>query len=66
MNNEQRFLRLPEVLKLYPVGRSTLYAKIQNGEFPKPYSLGARTSAWDAQEVNDFLLSLKERGKNNV
>ncbi|GHU23946.1 hypothetical protein FACS189472_16950 [Alphaproteobacteria bacterium] len=33
--SEERFLRLPQILKLIPIGKSTLLEKVKKGEFPK-------------------------------
>ena len=49
--DEIRFLRLSDVLKIVPIGRSTLWKKIKKGEFPGPYNLGERTIAWKYTEV---------------
>ena len=32
---EQKFLRLPQILQLIPIGKSTLWEKVKKGEFPK-------------------------------
>lgn len=44
-------LRLPQVLAQVPVGRSTLWAWVRDGRFPKPIKLGPMTTAWRASEV---------------
>lgn len=45
-------LRLPEVLKLYPVSRSAWYAGIKGGKHPAPLKLaGCRTVAWRVSDV---------------
>lgn len=50
-----RLIRLPQVLKLVPVARSTIYEWCKNGRFPKPIKLGERTSCWHLESVLDFL-----------
>jgi prophage regulatory protein len=52
------FLRLPTVLALYPVSRSTWYAGIKAGRFPKPVKLGPQTSAWRVEDVRALLESV--------
>lgn len=49
------FLRLPNVLALVPVGRSTLWLWVREGRFPKPIKLGPMTTAWRASEVSAWL-----------
>lgn len=48
-------LRLPNVLALVPVGRSTLWLWVREGRFPKPIKLGPMTTAWRASEVSAWL-----------
>lgn len=45
------FLRLPQVLALIPVGKSTWWRGIQEGRFPKGIKLGPRTTAWRASDI---------------
>lgn len=45
------FIRLPDVLKLIPVGKSTWWQGIQTGRFPKPIKLGKRISAWRVEDI---------------
>lgn len=49
------FLRIKEVLALIPVGRSTLWARVKAGTFPKPIKLGTRTTAWKAEDIREFI-----------
>lgn len=51
MAGVDRFLRLPEVLALYPVSKSTLWLHVKNGQFPKPHKLGPRCSAWRLSDI---------------
>ena len=47
----QRLLRLPEVVAITGVSRSELYRRMVASTFPLPIKLGARLSAWPADEV---------------
>jgi len=44
-------LRLPEVLAMRGLSRSTHYLQIQDGLFTKPVSLGFRAVGWPGYEV---------------
>jgi prophage regulatory protein len=61
-------LRLPGVLALLPVGRSTWWAGVKAGKYPKPIKLGPRTTCWLASEILDLIESAvragRERGVN--
>ena len=45
-----------EVLRRKAIGRSTLYAEIQRGVFPKPVKLGARKVGWPLHEVDQMMV----------
>jgi len=51
-------LRLPQVLRLVPVGRSTWGAGVRSGRFPRPVKLGPMTTAWKASDVLALIASL--------
>jgi len=53
-------LRLPQVLAVVPVGRSTLWGWVRAGKFPKPVKLGPMTSAWRASDVAEWLAKAGE------
>ena len=40
------FLRLPQVLEIIPVSKSTWWQGCKDGRFPKPVKLGPKTTAW--------------------
>lgn len=53
------FLRLPAVLELIPVGKSTWWAGVKSGRFPKGVKLGINTTAWRSDEIQKLLESFK-------
>jgi len=44
-------IRLPEVLRLFPVGKSTWWEGVKNGIYPKPIELGPRARGWRLGDV---------------
>jgi prophage regulatory protein len=48
-------LRLPAVLALTGLKKTTLYALIKRGEFPSPISLTKRTKAWPSNEIYGWI-----------
>jgi prophage regulatory protein len=48
-------LRLPSVKARTGLSRSTIYARVAEGTFPKPVALGARAVGWIESEVTDYL-----------
>ena len=56
------FLRLPQVLQIIPVGKSTWWAGIKSGRFPKGVKLGPRTTAWRVEDIRQLLQELGGQG----
>ena len=56
------FLRLPQVLDLVPVSKSTWWAGCKTGRFPKPIKLGQRTTAWKTEDIAALLEKLGREG----
>lgn len=48
------FYRLREVLQLVPVKKSSLFRWVQLGQFPAPYRIGPRASAWSRRQVLEW------------
>lgn len=55
------FLRLPEILKLIPVSKSTWWAGVKSGRFPKSVKLGERITAWRAEDIQAFINEQKAK-----
>lgn len=49
--------RLPTVLKLTGLGRSTIYRWIADGSFPAPVQLGPRAVAWRWSDLDRWTQS---------
>lgn len=52
------FARLPQVLAVYPVSRSTWLEGVRTGRFPKPVKLGPRTTAWKVSDIRYLIDNL--------
>ncbi|EKB3147304.1 AlpA family transcriptional regulator [Escherichia coli] len=52
---QERFLRLPEVMHLCGLSRSTIYELIRKGEFPPQVSLGGKNVAWLHSEITAWM-----------
>lgn len=51
-------LRRPEVTRRTGLSRSTLYARMKAGTFPKPVYLTPSTPAWVAAEIDKWIAAL--------
>ncbi|WP_220635008.1 AlpA family phage regulatory protein [Georgfuchsia toluolica] len=54
-NHQAGFIRLPQILSLIPVSRSTWWAWVRSGKAPKPVKLGPRTTAWKAADIHALI-----------
>lgn len=48
-------LRLPQVLALYPVSRSTWLAGVKAGRFPRPVRIGPNAVAWKVEDIRRLI-----------
>jgi len=56
-------LRLPAVKTRTGLSRSTIYAFVDCGKFPKPISLGARAVGWVDAEVDAWVARRIEQSR---
>ncbi|MDG2990511.1 AlpA family phage regulatory protein [Candidatus Synechococcus calcipolaris G9] len=49
------FLRINDVLKFIPVGKSTWWAGIRAGKFPSGIKLGAKTTVWRVEDIRNLI-----------
>lgn len=54
---QNKIYRRPDVETMVGLSRSTLYAMIAEGTFPKPIKLGKRAVGWRAHDVEAWLES---------
>lgn len=52
---ETGYVRLPSVLAVFPVSRTTWCSGVKSGRFPAPVRLGARTVAWRAEDIRKLI-----------
>ena len=55
----ERILRRRAVEEMVGIGRSTLYAWVAEGEFPRPLRLGAGAVGWRESDIHAWLASRK-------
>jgi prophage regulatory protein len=48
-------LRLPEVIKITGLSRSTIYSRMFQGDFPRPVPLGGRSIGWLESELEAWI-----------
>jgi predicted DNA-binding transcriptional regulator AlpA len=55
-------LRLPQVLALYPVSRSTWWQMVRDGRAPQPLKLAPRCTAWHSADIANLIESTRKAG----
>lgn len=50
--------RLPDVLARIPVSRSSWFAGIKKGRYPRGFHLGARTTVWRSDQIDSLIMNL--------
>jgi len=58
-----RMLKLEEVMQITGLGRSTLYALVKSGGFPRQVQLGPRAVRWDSRAVEKWLAEKLGQGQ---
>jgi predicted DNA-binding transcriptional regulator AlpA len=54
------FLRLPDVLDIFPVSRSAWWAGIKTGKYPRGVKLSVRTTAWRVEDLRELISTVGE------
>jgi len=49
------FVRLKDILRVYPVSSSTWWAGVKSGRYPEPIKLSARTTAWKVDDIKSLI-----------
>lgn len=51
----EQFLRLPAVISMTGIPRSSLYEKVASGSFPEPVRIGERCIAWRLSSITSWM-----------
>lgn len=57
------FVRLPQVLLMFPLSRTNLWRMVKSGAFPQPKKIGPRISVWDVQELREYRKRILAQGE---
>ena len=49
------FVRMKDILVVFPVSSSTWWAGVKSGRYPQPVKLSARTTAWKVEDIKELL-----------
>ncbi len=58
-------LRLNEVLRRFPVSKSSWWLGVKDQRYPAPVKIGVRTVAWQESAINDLIRQCCKAEANN-
>lgn len=64
-SEELKWMRLPEVMKMTGLSRSSIYQLMKDGKFPKSIRISERTTVWVYAEVQTWMqvqMNIHRRG----
>ena len=59
------FVRVPAILKIFPIGKSTWWQGVKDGKYPQPVKLSERTTAWRVGDIKALIESYNDQGLQN-
>lgn len=60
------FMRLPQVLQVIPVSRSTWYDGIKQGRFPKGIKITGNIVGWKVSDIKNLVQKIEEEAASNA
>lgn len=55
------FVRIPTILSFFPISKSTWWAGVKTGKYPKPVKHGGATF-WKAEDIHALIESVEKEG----
>lgn len=52
---ETGFVRLPQILAVFPISRGSWWAGVKSGRYPASVKLGPRTTAWKVEDIRALI-----------
>jgi len=55
------YIRIKQILEIFPVSSATWWEGCKDGRFPKPIKLSPRTTVWRVEDIRAFMESLNSQ-----
>jgi predicted DNA-binding transcriptional regulator AlpA len=52
------YVRLPQVLSVFPISKSSWWAGVADGRYPQPVKLSPRVTAWKVEDIRQLIADL--------
>lgn len=59
------FLRLPQVLEIFPISKSSWWQGCKEGKYPKPIKLGPRTTVWRSTDIEKLVAEISGHNESD-
>jgi predicted DNA-binding transcriptional regulator AlpA len=56
------FIRMNQVIKIFPVNKTTIWRMIKRGDFPKSIRMGGNLTVWRVEDIKAWLDSKASQG----
>ena len=63
---ETGFLRLTQILEMIPIGKSSWWAGVKSGRYPKPVKLSANCTAWRVEDIQTLIKQLGQQAMDLI
>jgi prophage regulatory protein len=60
------FVRLTQILKVIPIGKSSWWAGVKSGRYPKPVKLSANCTAWRVEDIHTLIKQLGQQAMDSI
>lgn len=54
---ETGFVRLPTILAVFPISKTSWWDGVKNGRYPKSIKLGPKTTVWRVEDIRALIAS---------
>lgn len=61
----QQMYRLPDVIKVTGLSRSSIYLAISKNQFPKPIKIGRRSIGWPEKILQEWIKKMERDHENS-
>lgn len=62
---KERFIKIDEVSRLTSLSDSTIYRKMNAGDFPQNINIGINSKVWLESEIQNWIAEQIQKNRNN-
>lgn len=54
------YVRIPQILNVIPIGKSSWWAGVKAGKYPQPVKLSPKVTAWKVEDIRQLIEDLSQ------